>query len=50
MIIDLVGMYLIFAFCMAGCSYCTYKCGEKEGIIGTLNYLEAEGIIDFADD
>lgn len=50
MIIDLVGMYLIFAFCMAGCSYCTYKCGEKEGIIGTLNYLEAEGIIDFEDD
>jgi len=47
--IDL-GMYVIFAFCMAGCSYCAYRCGEKEGILETLDYLEAEGIIEFGDE
>tara|TARA_Y100001963_G_scaffold68253_1_gene95078 strand:+ start:241 stop:417 length:177 start_codon:yes stop_codon:yes gene_type:complete len=50
MFIDPVSTYIIFAICMAGCSYCAYKCGEKEGIVGTLNYLEAEGVIDFEED
>ncbi len=50
MFIDPVSTYIIFAVCMAGCSYCAYKCGEKEGIVGTLNYLEAEGVIDFEED
>tara|TARA_Y100001938_G_scaffold33226_1_gene45581 strand:+ start:247 stop:399 length:153 start_codon:yes stop_codon:yes gene_type:complete len=50
MFLDPVSTYFIFAFCLAGCAFTAYKCGEKEGIMSTLNYLEAEGIIDFEED
>jgi hypothetical protein len=50
MALDPISTYIIFAFCMAGCSLCAYKCGERGGILGTLNYLEDEGIIDLEEE
>jgi hypothetical protein len=38
-----------FFIILAGCSYCSYIIGKREGIGATLDYMKEQGKIDFED-
>jgi hypothetical protein len=39
-------MYIIFAFCMAGCAGHAYFTGRRMGIQNTVEYLMEKGILE----
>ena len=42
----LLEMYIIFAFCMAGCAGHAYFTGRRMGIQNTVEYLMEKGILE----
>ena len=40
---------LTVIICMIGCAYGSFKAGHKAGIEHALDYLEAEGVIEFTE-
>jgi len=41
---------LTVILCMIGCAYGSFKAGHKAGIEHALDYLEAQGVIEFTED
>ena len=41
---------LSVAICLVGCAYTSWKAGHKAGIEHALDYLEAQGVIEFTYD
>jgi len=38
---------IIMAFCIAGASWTSWKSGQRNGIVATLDHLEKAGVIEF---
>ncbi len=45
-----VGIFALFALCLSGCGYTCYILGLRDGSADTLDYLEANGMIEFAEE
>ena len=41
---------LTVIICMIGCAYGSFKAGHKAGIEHAIDYLEAQGVIEFTED
>ena len=41
---------LTIIMCMVGCAYGSFKAGHKAGIEHAIDYLEAQGVIEFTED
>lgn len=41
---------LTIIMCMVGCAYGSFKAGHKAGIEHAIDYLEAQGVIEFIED